>query len=148
MALKGKREVLQTNIGWKIADGVSAERGVILCATITDGTCQLITGTVKAGARPIGMLMDDVENLDFTSSPQVFVRNVVPQGSEVSILTKGRVKTNMLTGAAAPSGGMKAYLAQSGLVQSAAGSGIVVGWFEGRKDADGYVDLYVDIQGR
>jgi hypothetical protein len=148
MALKGKREVLQTNTGWKIASGVSAERGAILCGTITDGTAQLITGTLKVGARPIGLLMDDVEDLDFTTRPQIWVRNVVPRGSEVSIMTKGRVKTNMLTIAAAPSGGMKAYLAQSGLVQTATGSGIVVGFFEGQKDADGYVDLFVDIQGR
>lgn len=149
MALKGKREVLQTNTGWKIASGVSAERGVILCGTITDGTAQLITGTLKAGARPIGMLLDDVDNtLDYTTRPQIWVRNVVPGGSEVSIMTQGRVKTNKLTVAAAPSGGMIAYLAQSGLLQTATGSGIKVGFFESGLDADGYADVFVNIPGR
>lgn len=152
MALKGDREILQTNISWRITDNVAAERGAIMVATGTAGVCDKsatsLTGKVLTGlSRPIGLLLDDVENLDYTSRPQIFCRNVVPYGSEVSILTKGRVKTNMMHGAAAPSGGRLAYLTVSGLLHTTAGSGIKVGFFESTKDADGYADVYIDILG-
>lgn len=152
MALKGDREILQTNVRWKIKSAEDAERGTVMVATATDGECKKgpasLVGQVSTGlARPIGLLMDDVENLDYTARPQIWSRNVVPRGSEVSILTKGRVKTNMIHYQAAPSGGRFAYLAVSGLVHTTAGSGIKVGWFESTKDADGYADLFVDIQG-
>ena len=152
MALKGNREILQTNINWTIIDGVDAERGVVLVASATAGKVEKgpasLTGKVLTGlARPVGLLLDDVENLDYTTRPMIFQRNVVPRGSEVSVLTKGRVKTNMIHYQAAPSGGRSAYLAVSGLVHTTAGSGIKVGFFESTKDADGYADLYVDVQG-
>ncbi len=91
--------------------------------------------------------MDDVENLDYSTRPEINCRNVVPRGREVSVLTQGRVRTNMIHYQAAPSGGRAAFLAVSGLVSTVTGSGIKVGWFEGKKDADGYADLYVDIAG-
>lgn len=152
MALKADREILQTNIRYKMTASVSAERGVILVATSTDGTVNkgpsTLTGNVSNGnARPVGLLLDDVEDLDYTTRPQIWVRNVVPQGSEVSVLTKGRVKTNMIKNTDTPAQGQKAYLTGSGLVSTTAGSGIEVGFFESSKDADGYADLYVDIQG-
>lgn len=152
MGLKADREVLTTNVNWRITTGVSAERGCILVATATAGVCDKgpasLTGKVLTGlARPIGLLLDDVEDLDYTTRPQILCRNVVPRGSEVSVLTKGRVKTNMMHGAAAPSGGRAAYLTSSGLVHTTAGSGIKIGFFESTKDADGYADLFVDFIG-
>ncbi len=152
MALKGDREILQTNIRWKIKTGIDAERGLIMVATATDAQCDVgpttLAGKVTTGlARPVGLLLDDVENLDYTTRPQIWVRNVVPRGSEVSLLTKGRVKTNKIHYQAAPSGGRTAYLSVSGLVHTTVGSGIRVGWFESTKDADGYADLFVDIVG-
>jgi hypothetical protein len=85
--------------------------------------------------------------LDYTTRSQNLSRNVVPRGSEVSVLTQGRVKTNIIHYQAAPSGGRSAYLAVSGLVHTTVGSGIKIGYFESTKDADGYADLFVDIAG-
>lgn len=152
MALKGDREILQTSIRWRIKTAVDAERGLIMVMTSTDAVCDVgpstLAGKITTGlARPVGLLLDDVENLDYTTRPQIWVRNVVPRGSEVSLLTKGRVKTNKIHFSAAPSGGRTAYLAVSGLVSTAIGSGVRVGWFESTKDSDGYADLWVDIQG-
>lgn len=151
MALKGDREVLVTDISYKIATGIDAERGVVVVATGTAGECTVLStlaGKVSTGlSRPVGLLLDDVENLDYTTRPQIWTRNVVPRGSEVSLLSKGRVRTNMIHYQAAPSGGRFAYLSVSGLVHTTAGSGIKVGHFTSTKDADGYADLYVDIQG-
>lgn len=154
MALKGEREVLQTNIYYKIQTGVDAERGTILVASSTDGTADKPSTTALTGIgaeNPVGLLLDDVEDLDYTVRPQIHVRNVVPRGSEVSLLTKGRIKTNLIPGGVSPVQGETAYLAASGWVSNVehvTGSGIIVGYFESAKDADGYARLYVDINGR
>jgi hypothetical protein len=164
MGLKGDREVLQTNIRYKIEGAKDAERGIILVASATDGTAAVPnTGNTVVGssglgqetitsnrARPVGLLLDDVEDLDYTTRPQIFVRNVVPRGSEVGLLTKGRVKVNLLDDGVSPAQGQIAYLAPSGYLSNAehiAGSGIRVGYWESGLDADGYAHLYVNIEG-
>ena len=151
MALKGEREVLATNIYFTATAGKDMERGLVLVANGTAGDIETLPIVGVAG-KPIGLLLDDVENLDFTTRPQVFVRNVVPRGSEVSLLTQGRVKTNQIS-ATTVAAGEKAYLdvgstqADSGKVTNVVGSGFVVGHFESAKDADGYARLWVDIEG-
>jgi hypothetical protein len=152
MALKGEREVLATNIYFTATAGKDMARGLVLVAG-TAGKADVMTLPIVGAPahKPVGLLMDDVEDLDFTTRPQVFVRNVVPRGSEISLLTKGRVKTNQFTGT--PAAGEKAYLvvgstqADSGKVTNVVGSGLVVGHFESAKDADGYARLWVDIEG-
>jgi len=145
MGLKGEREVLATNIYFTAVASTNMERGIVLVANGT--TAEVATFPQHPlTAKPIGLLLDDVEDLDFTTRPQVFVRNVVPQGSEISLLTQGRIKTNMFTGT--PAAGEKAYLAADGKVTNVVGSGLEVGHFESAKDADGYARLWVDIQGK
>jgi hypothetical protein len=170
MGLKGDREVLQTNIRYKIEAGKDAERGIILVASATDGTAAVPdTGNTVVGSeglgqetitsnrcRPVGLLLDDVENLDFTTRPQIWVRQVVARGGEVGVLTKGRVKVNLIDDGVEPAQGEIAYLAPSGYLSNVphvsevaqdGPSGIVVGYWESSKDADGYAHLYVDING-
>jgi hypothetical protein len=145
MGLKGEREVLATNIYFTAVASTNLERGIVLVAN--GATAEVATFPQHPlTAKPIGLLLDDVEDLDFTTRPQVFVRNVVPQGSEISLLTKGRVKTSMFTGT--PLAGEKAYLGADGKVSNVVGSGLEVGHFESAQDADDYVRLWVDIQGK
>jgi hypothetical protein len=169
MALKGDREVWATNIDYTIATGQNAERGIVLIAHTTAGqatkpnsapTVQGGTGSAGGGlgtvgttgndSRPVGLLLDDVENLDFTVTPQIHVRNVVPRGSEVSLLTKGWVKTNLIEAGRTPAAGERAYLAASGYLSNrehVTSSGIICGYWRGAKDADGYAKVEIDIQG-
>jgi hypothetical protein len=156
MALKGEREVLATNIYFSAADTLDMDRGIVLVAHATlDGKADIPVGLGTLAQhpvtlRPVGLLMDDVDkDLDFTTRPQVFVRNVVSGGSEISLLTKGRVKTNKVVSGVLSSvvAGEKAYLANDGEVTNVAGSGLVVGHFESAADADNYVRLWVDIEG-
>ena len=145
MALKGEREVLATNVYFTATAGKDMERGIVLVAGAAGKADK--HGTIGHPApKPVGLLLDDVEDLDFTTRPQVFVRNVVPRGSEITLLTKGRVKTNSLA-AVTVAAGEKAYLDDDGVVTNVVGSGLVVGHFESAKDADGYARLWVDIEG-
>lgn len=154
MALKPDREILQTNVRFRIESGKDAERGTILVADSTDGVAAKPSTTALSDLgteRPLGLLLDDVENIDASVRPQIWSRNVVSRGSEVSLLTKGRVLTNLIKAGVTVAQGETAYLAASGYVSNAehvTGSGIIVGYFESAKDADGYAHLYVDINGR
>ena len=140
MALKGDREVLLTSIRYKIEAAKDAERGIILAADSTDGVAKIPTTVADL---PVGLLLDDVENLDFTVRPQILSRNVVPRGSEVSLLVKGVVLTNKIQAASVPAQGGTAYLEIGGLV--ATSGSVVVGKFDSAKDADGYATLRVDL---
>ena len=146
MALKGEREVLATNVYFTATAAKDMERGVVLVANGTAGDLGVLPEHPLTH-KPIGLLLDDVEDLDFTARPQVFVRNVVPRGSEITLLTKGRVKTNKIVSGVTVAAGEKAYLATLGEVTNVVGSGLVVGHFESAKDADGYARLWVDIEG-
>jgi hypothetical protein len=145
MGLKGEREVLATNIYFTATASKDMERGIVLVANGTAADIGVLPQHPLTH-KPIGLLMDDVENLDFTTRPQIFVRNVVPQGSEITLLTKGRVKTDMIS-ASTVAAGEKAYLDTLGKVTNVVGSGLEVGHFESEKDADGYARLWVDIVG-
>tara|TARA_Y100000590_G_scaffold456797_1_gene608119 strand:- start:7669 stop:8112 length:444 start_codon:yes stop_codon:yes gene_type:complete len=146
MALKGEREVLATNVYFTATAGKDMERGIVLVAGAA-GKADKHGAIGHPAPKPVGLLLDDVEDLDFTTRPQVFVRNVVPRGSEISLLTQGRVKTNKIVSAVTVAAGEKAYLADNGEVTNVVGSGLVVGHFESAKDADGYARLWVDIEG-
>jgi len=152
MALKGEREVLATNVYFTATAAKDMARGLVLVANGTEGDIMTLPIVGAPAYKPVGLLLDDVEDLDFTTRPQVFARNVVPRGSEISLLTKGRVKTDQIS-ATTVAAGEKAYLdvgatqADSGKVTNVVGSGLVVGHFESAKDADGYARLWVDIEG-
>ncbi len=140
MALKGDREVLLTSIRYKIEAAKDAERGIVLAADSTDGVAKIPTALTDL---PVGLLLDDVENLDFTVRPQILSRNVVPRGSEVSLLVKGVVSTNRIVTGDVPEQGKTAYLRIDGLV--ATSGSVAIGKFDSAKDADGYATLRVDL---
>lgn len=155
MGLKADREILQTNVRYRIATATGAvTRGHVLLADTTDGVCKveatLPGGSAATLALPgvVGLLMDDVEAVDWTSTPQIWTRNVQPVGAEVSVLVKGRVKTDVIPTGVTVAQGEVAYLADAGEVTNVphlAGSGLVVGRWASAKDADGFADLDFDI---
>lgn len=127
MALLESRQVFQTNVDCTVS-GVS-ERGGIL-AFVPDGTaiglCTYANAAAISGTptyNPAGLLLDDVEALNFYNHPEYRQRNVVPQGSVVGVATEGEFWTDFVeqTGPGAISVGTYTpgdplYLADNGQV--------------------------------
>jgi len=108
---------------------------------------------VPSGAVPVGLLINDMVDIDLTRQHLNQHKDEVQKGGKVTLLRKGYVVTNNIQGTL-PSGGEVAFLAHSGNVaiadvsnddSDATGSKLVVGKFLSGADEDGYAKLYVDL---
>lgn len=156
MALRPHLQVLATDINWIVT--AAAERGGILSAA-SGNVASYVTSVVASGTVPIGILMEDIESMNYMNHPQYLQRRVSDLGSKVGIMTEGECVTNFVDGFAKPhiSAGKQAFLTHSGLVTvrdyapgvegSAGGSGvgIKVGRFLSNVDSDGFVKLWVSL---
>lgn len=146
MALGPNRQVFQTRIRYAVNQ--VAERGGIVSASTTAGEAEYLVSPTGAAVYPLGLLLDDVEDLNFDRHPEYLQRNVVDVGSVVGIANEGEFQTNLLVGT--PSQGQLAYLHPSGYVGATQLSdGInpapLVGRFLTAPDANGYAVLYVEL---
>src|SRR3990172_5363646 len=113
MALGPNRQVFQTTIRYAVNS--VAERGGILCAsTTTAGEVSYLATPTGTNVRPVGVLLDDVEDLNFDRHPEYLQREVVDVGSVVGIANKGEFETDMVVGS--PAQGQPAYLHPNGAV--------------------------------
>jgi len=109
---------------------------------------------------PIGVLLNDMVNIDQTRQHINFHKNEVQRGGKVTLLRKGWITTNMIdpgdTGDNAPGVGSRAYVGPSGYISTKqsvpangyeAGSqrGMAIGEFGSLKDEDGYAKIYVNL---
>ena len=145
MALGPNRQVFQTTIRYAV--NAAAERGGILSYSSTAGEAEYdVDGS---GASAIGILLDDVEDLNFDRHPEYLQRNVVDIGSVVGIANKGVFQTDQIVGT--PTQGNTAFLhpnGQVGATQLDDGVGNVsptVGAFRTALDANGFLTLLVDL---
>ena len=162
MGLGALRQIFQTNIDVQV--NTVAERGGVL-SIVSGATVGVTVGAYAAnpsGAKPIGILLDDVESMNFATHPEYRQRNVVDIGNVVGIVTKGEVQTDFipsdLTTIAA---GDPAYLytngnvvtrayviARGGQVQdgtnTSASAVAKVGRFLSPEDSNGFVKLYIE----
>lgn len=149
MALKNNRYELDTDISFFMNE--VAERGVIVSvSTVGSGAAMdnaAALATVKAnasGAVPLGVLLNDMVDIDITRQHLNWHKDEVLKGSKVTILTKGWIVTNKISGT--PVAGSTAYVANSGLISPTQASGAVpVGVFLSTKDADGYAKVSVNL---
>lgn len=149
MALKGDREELQTDISFFMNE--TATRGLVVSvSTAGSGAAMdsaVALATVKAnpsGAYPLGVLLNDMVNLDLTRQHLNQHKDEVQQGGKITILRKGWVVTNAISGT--PAGGQIAYLAGTGLISATQGGGTVqIGQFLSSKDADGYAKVSINL---
>lgn len=156
MALGEYRDVLATDINF-IAD-TAMERGGLAFAA-SGNIVSYPTTITASGSTPVGILLEDIEDLNFMKQPQYFQRNVSDIGSKVGIMTKGQCVTDFIDGYAKVhiDAGDKAYATHSGLltiralapgiVSAAGGSGVglEVGRFLSSIDSNGFVKVYIDI---
>ena len=155
MALKGDRYEGMTDVSFFMNDSSAAKGGVVVLSTGGSGVAldqskALVTYAASAsGNIPVGLLLNDMVNIDQTRQHINFHKNEVQKGGKVTLLTQGWVVTDMITGT--PTAGAPAYLTAAGKVtptQSATGGVVAtppVGRFLSTKDEDGYAKVSLNL---
>lgn len=152
MALKPDRIELQTDVSFfmnstatrgGVASVVTATTGVGV--SMDDANAVVAYAATASGAKPVGVLLNDVVNLDLTRQHINWHKDEVQLGGKVTLLQVGQVTTNMVVGTPAP--GDVAYVAGTGYIStdSDSGNNAPVGRFLSGKDSDGYAKVAVNI---
>lgn len=171
MALKPDRTHLDSYIDFFmneatcIKSSTKAERGGIVCvSTVGSGIAmdqaeQLCTYSADpraSGVRPLGVLMNDMVNLDLTRQHINWHKDEVQKGGKVTIWAKGWVVTDWIYPGTTPAAGNPAYVANSGYIapsdicsgsDNGPDSSIRrrVGTFLSSKDEDGYAKVAINL---
>ncbi len=97
MALQESRQVFHTNIECTVS-GVSERGGILSYVPGVAGLCAYADATAVSGqlSKAAGLLLDDVEALNYFNHPEYRQRNVVPEGSVVGIATDGEFWTDFV----------------------------------------------------
>ena len=150
MALKPDRIELLTNVSFFM--NTTAERGGVVSAvtsgsgvSMDDALAVVGYAAAASGAQPVGVLLNDVVNLDLTRQHINWHRDEVQVGGKVVVLRNGEVVTNMLVSGITPNAGDAAYVGDSGLIGTSSSNAAKVGQFLSKKDADGYARVSVNI---
>lgn len=157
MALKTDRSVLDTDISFFMNE--AATRGGIASvstggsgAAMDQGEALVTYAAVPSGKVPVGLLLNDMVNIDLTRQHLNQHKDEVQKGGKVTLLRKGYVVTDNIQGS--PSAGDPAYVAHSGNLAASDlsnddtdtdGSTRLVGRFLSGKDQDGYAKVYIDL---
>ena len=159
MALKADRYEESTDISFFYNEGTAARGGVVILdaaaiagasgAAMDQGENLVKYDTPVATSVPVGILLNDVVNKDLTRTHLNQHKDEVQQGGKVTVMTRGWVVTNSITGTT-PVPGQVAYASTTGSIASSAGIGaasgnLAIGRFMSRKDADGYAKVYVNL---
>lgn len=154
MALKGNRNIVETDISFTLDD--VAAPGVGLCYETAGSGIALgdLSGDVQLATAPSGLifagiLLTNVVDIDETRYHRNFMKDEVTTGDRVTVLKKGWVVTDKVSGT--PTAGDKAYLTTSGNFTPTLSTtgGLVAtpyaGRFESGKDEDGYARISVNL---
>jgi len=162
MALKGDRHEFETTIDFFCND-IAAERGGVATLSTAgsgaalDQSAALVTyNPTQSGQVPIGILLNDMVNIDQTRQHINFHKNEVQRGGKVTLLRKGWITTNMIDPGDTPTAGARAYVGPSGYIstknavpangyESLSQRGMAIGEFGSLKDEDGYAKIYVNL---
>ena len=157
MALKSDRSTLQTDISFFMNE--TATRGGVAVistggsgASMDNGSALVTYAAAPSGKVPVGLLLNDMVNIDLTRQHLNQHKDEVQKGGKVTLLQKGFVVTSNLEGTD-PNAGDVAYLAHSGNLASSniggdstiGGARLVVGRFLSDVDEDGYAKVYIDL---
>lgn len=161
MALKGDRQVISTDTSFFNNDTSSAlnsskaERGGIVCInTVGSGVALDSSAAVvqyaasPSGKAPLGVMLNDVVNLDLTRQHINFYADEVQTGSKVTVMDKGWVVTNFIYPGQTPAAGNAAYVHHSGYItptRGTSGQTPLVGRFLSSKNEDGYAKVSINL---
>lgn len=149
MALKPDRVELLTDVTFFM--NTTAERGGVACVvtggsgvSLDDANAVVSYAATVSGSKPVGILLNDVVNLDLTRQHINWYRDEIQVGGKVTLLRQGILTTNKVTGS--PAAGAQAFVGVSGLIGTASTNAVQVGSFMSAVDADGYAKVAVNIQ--
>ena len=149
MALKPDRIEHLTDISFFM--NTTAERGGVTSVvtggvgvSMDDADAVVEYAPGASGSKPMGVLLNDVVNLDLTRQHINWHKDEVQVGGKVTLLRVGQVTTDLITGN--PSAGDPAYVGPSGTVSTTSTNAVKIGTFLSGKDADGYAKVSVNIQ--
>ena len=149
MALRPDRNEHLTDLSFFMNE--TAERGIMVTAA-TQGSGAAMDDSAAAvqvanttSEIPVGLLLNDVVNLDLTRQHINYAKDEVQQGSKVLLLRVGTVVTEQISGAITL--GEEAFFAADGtLTSKTAYSGSTqVGRWLSKKDADGFAKVAINI---
>lgn len=156
MALKGDRYEVITDISYFMNE--TAERGGIACistagsgAALDQSQALCTYAATVSGQIPLGMLMQDMVNIDLTRQHLNWYKDEAQVGQKVRLMLEGWAVTNKIYPAVTPTAGAAAYLGHSGLIHTSDVVGasnsenVAVGRFLSTKDEDGYAKVYVKL---
>ncbi len=152
MALKPDRIELLTDVSFFM--NTTAERGgVVSVVTATsgvgismdDGNAVVAYAAAVSGSKPVGVLLNDVVNLDLTRQHINWHKDETQVGGKVTLLRQGQVTTNMLVAGTTPSAGADAYVGASGYIGTSSTNAVKIGQFLSAKDTDGYAKVSVNL---
>lgn len=157
MALKGDRFEGATDISFFM--GATAERGGIACLYTAGSGVALDQAAAEAryvatpsGYAPLGVLLNDVVNLDLTRQHINRHKNEMQLGSKVTLMQEGFIVTNLIYPGITPLAGQLAYVGYSGYFSNVAlsddsgmGSNRPIGRFHSTVDEDGYYKVHVNM---
>ncbi len=159
MALRGDRHEFKTDISFFMNE--TGERGNVVVfendgsgASMDDPSAIVKVSHSTSGLAVIGVLMNDVVNIDLTRQHLNQHKDEVQLGGKVTILTKGTITSDRVAGT--PSGGQEAFYDNAGNVTSTSPQTSAdptdthfltarVGRFLSGKDNDGYAKVEIDI---
>ena len=158
MALKSDRSTLQTDISFFMNEaatrgGVAVQSTAGSGASMDNGNAVVTYSASPSGKVPVGLLLNDMVNIDLTRQHLNQHKDEVQKGGKVTLLQKGYVVTNSLEGTD-PNGGDLAYLGHSGNITTSYtdpddsdsdNSKLIVGRFLSDVDQNGYAKVYIDL---
>lgn len=156
MALKQDRYTLQTDISFFMNE--AAERGGIASvstaasgAAMDNGNALVTYAADASGVVPMGVLINDMVDIDLTRQHLNQHKDEVPKGGKVTLLTKGWVVTDQIEGSVTD-GTELAYLGHSGKIAASkvidddsSEAGLVVGRFASTVDQNGFAKIFIDL---
>lgn len=154
MALKSDRYEFQTDISFFYNEGTATRGGVVVHDTAGSGAAMdqgvnLVRYAAATATRiPVGVLLNDVVNKDLTRTHLNQYKDEVQKGGKVTILRKGYVVTNNITGNAVAGSGAYACHVNAGnfnMFSPGASGHLLVGRFLSGKDEDGYAKVEVNL---
>ena len=164
MALKADRNELDVDISFFYNEGTATRGGIVVIDTVGSGAAmdqaraKVKYASVVPASKVVGVLMNDVVNLDLTRQHINWHKDEVQKGGKVTLLKKGTIVTDMVDIAApnhgsAVTAGQVAY-ASSGTAgyfsnqythAHAKPNQLAVGRFLSTKDDDGYYKIDINL---
>jgi hypothetical protein len=155
MALKADRNELDVDISFFYNAGTAERGGVVSITSVGSGAAMDQAGALVAYTAaandviPVGILLNDVVNLDLTRQHINWHKDEVQKGGKVSILKKGYVVTDKITGV--PTAGALAFMDDADTGNFAVAGSLddteynAVGRFMSILDEDGYAKVEVNL---